>query len=482
MGAGPAGISLCLQLCNAFEELNIPIELILFEQNSNIGPGLPYSDQEKTFCLNLPHEHMKLLKEEPRHFSQWLHDRQESSDFPPRYYFGHYIQERFATAENNAKKVTITSLREHQVKAILPRARHQYQILAWYQSQEVSYKAHFVVLASGHLPATLFADYQALTNFQPNPWNLNAYNNLSSHSHVAIIGSHLSAIDVALKLSSQNHQGRISMVSRNGLLSAVRSQQHKHQMQFLTSDNIRRILNQKDPRELLPELIHLFSKEMGPYLPNPSLSETLTKLKKIAPLKRLNWEIRNAETNRLNWQLVLSSFYQLLYRLWPKIPFACQSEFLEKHASLMFSFLCAFPLKSAYILQAMMQRQQLSVHKGFIGIEPCSGQFLIHLKQQRPLICDYLICATGSGTQAAAQPLLAEMLKRKIIKEHPLGGICINPTNHQILTDKQEHPGFYALGDLVKGARFRIIELGQIVEQAALISQHILKSFSPATS
>ena len=478
IGGGPAGVSLALQLMQAFKTLtsDAKVQLTLFEKSTEIGFGLPYGLTEDVFSINLPREYMVLMPGEYHHFSTWLTDSE--APFPPRYYFGRYVQDRLLTKQKNstAQEPTIITRTEHHVIDIQSITDEHYQIYTRHKQKDIVYTANFVILATGHLPSTLLSHLQHHPNYQANPWDMQAYQAINPNHHVAIIGSHLTAIDVALKLENQNHQGKISMFSRSGLLSAVRGPLLSHEIQHLTQKNIRNLLKQGDSSTLLHQLMCLFEKEITPYLPpDLGLWNTVAGIKKSPSFQRLNREIRQAELAKTHWQGVLSYFYQILFKIWPRLHPHEQSHFLNTRLSVMVSFLCSFPLNHAYTIQSMMRKKRLSIHGGLIDIMPDKKHVVIQFEQEKYLKVDYLIHATGSGNDPETIPLLAKMLLSKLIKKHALGGICISTHTYQSFSDQVETPQrLYALGDLVKGACLRTIELGQIVEQARIITQHII--------
>ena len=483
LGGGPTGVSLCLQLNQALNALkpNARISILVFEKQTEIGFGLPYSIPEDAFCINLPKEYMALTPGEYHHFSAWLTERYpaEGSTFPPRHYFGEYAQERLRTI-NTSPELEIIPRSEHAVFDVLAVDNNHYQIHAWHKKKKVTYDVNYVIVATGHLPSDLFAHLHTLRQCQSNPWDMSRYQNIPTHHHVGIIGTRLTAIDVALKLNQQRHQGKISMISRHGLLSAVRGTHAVPKLQYLIPENIQRLLHSCNSKTLLPSLIQLLEQDIAPYLPpSRSLAETLKVIKTLNPTKRINQEIQQAEANNTAWQSVLSCFYQIIFRIWPTLPPLQQRHFLETYSSVMLTFLCSFPLNSAYVIQSMMQSRQLSIHKGLASIEKTPTDFSIRLGQGKSLRCDNLILATGSGDNPETVPLLANMLKRQLLKKHDLGGICIDTKTYQVLTENPISPSqIYALGDLVKGACFKMIELGQVVEQARIVTNHIVKKIS----
>ncbi|CEG55757.1 FAD/NAD(P)-binding protein [Legionella fallonii] len=487
VGGGPAGVSLCLQLSQALNELNLEtkIHILLFEKSSDIGWGTPYSLREEAFCINLPKEYMTLIPEKYHHFSQWLTARykEQLTTFPARHYFGQYAQEQFATLQNSNALEIIPCI-EHDVLDIFPIDSAHYQIHARHKNQEVTYQVTQVILAIGHLPSNLFAHLHLIPHYQINPWDMQAYQNLPTHYHVGIIGSRLTAIDVALKLRQQKHQGPITMISRLGLLSSVRGSHPIPMMRYLTPINIQNLLLHRHSQPLLPSLISLFEQEITPYLPEAlDLSKTINLIQSLSPLERIRYEIHHAVRHKTAWQSVLSCFYQITFRLWPQFPVEQQQLFLQNDARLMSTFLCSFPLNKAQIIYAMMRRQQLSVHKGLTDIVKTPTHFSVALEQEKPILCDHIILAVGSGNNPETVPLLVNLLKQKLIKKHPLGGICIDTKTHQVLAPNAAGSSrIFALGELVKGSHFKMIEIGQVVEQARIITHQVIKQVMETTT
>lgn len=478
IGGGPAGISLCLQLTQALKRKAPATKTIIsiFEKNDTLGVGLPYRhDNEDSFCINLPKKYMVLMPEQYNHFANWLTSRIENeSMFPPRYYFGRYAQEQLAAIRADAH-YELNIYREHEILDIKHLASNHYQIHAQHNTQSIHYIAQYIILATGHLPNPTFSHLHQ-DGGQINPWDIQHYQNIPAYYHVGIVGTRLSAIDAVLKLKQQQHQGAISLFSRSGLLSAVRGEHPPPQMHYLIPSNLQKLLKTNNPLSILPELIALLEQEIVAHLPPPhNVWVMLKMLQRMQPLARLQLEIKHAEQQQTTWQSVLSCFYQILFKLWPLLPLTSKAQFLKKHSSAFISLLCSFPLEKAHVLCDMMQSGQLQVQKGLLDIHYTSPHFLLHCASNT-YHCEHLILALGAGTQPEVIPLYARMLQQGVIKKHPLGGLSVNLQTYQLHNKSHQNTTLYALGDLIKGACFNMIEIGQIVEQAAVITKQIINT------
>lgn len=476
VGGGPAAVSLCIQLQKASVIGNMSYHLHLFEKNAVPGLGVPYALQDDSFGINLPKDLMILSSGEQHHFAQWLAQRapHELNTFPPRHYFGQYAQERLSHLVNS-RTFSLSIHCEHEVDDIELVDDQFYRLQVTHRHETHYYTVSHVILANGHMPSTAYAAFHSEANCHPNPWDLRIYKQIQTQEHVAIIGARLSAIDVALKLKNQDHQGTISMVSRLGLLSAVRGHAEIPPMRYLNAEHLQAQVPHCNSKTLLTLLIRLLEQELQAHLPVKwTIARTMAHMQKMNPIRRIDYEIQQVEAGNTAWQAVLSCFYQIVYKLWPNIARTDRRVFLEQYGSFMFTFLCSFPLDRAYQIRDMMHQRQLLIDSGLVDIKKEQPGYLIQLKHNKNFCAQRIILATGASTQPEHVPLLAKLLMRGLIEKHELGGIRIQRNNHLVCPQQAVFPSrMYALGDIVTGAYFKMIEIGQVVEQARLICQHL---------
>jgi len=243
------------------------------------------------------------------------------------------------------------------------------------KTENKQYQVHYVILSTGHMPASNFSHLIGKPGYIHNPWDLERYKCIHPQASVGIIGSRLTAIDVALSLKTRRHQGKIEMISRGGLLPAVKGMPCSYSPQFLNMFN----LKQGPSPVTLRLLLQLFWQEM-----NAAGQCTELYYKKSA-IDWINREIHEVQSAPRAWQAILSCFYQLISRVWSQLSLEDREQFLTHYFSLFASYNCAFPFESALSLRQMMVDGQIEVHAGFRGVQFEDSQFVFELEHNKTI-------------------------------------------------------------------------------------------------
>jgi uncharacterized NAD(P)/FAD-binding protein YdhS len=199
--------------------------IVIAEPKKNLGRGIAYGACGPEHMLNVPVSRMEIgLKPS---FADWLQQHRSSiaealvesgldlsAAFVPRRLFGDYVEERVKEAVDNKSLVGLSSVRGDVVR-LLTDARG----VVLTDGREI--KADIVVLAMGNLPPrppggpdTWLYDSGF---FIPDPWALDAFSDIEPAEPLLLIGSGLTAVDVALRLARGGHRGPVLAVSRRGL-------------------------------------------------------------------------------------------------------------------------------------------------------------------------------------------------------------------------------------------------------------------------
>ena len=134
--------------------------------------------------------------------------------FVPRRLFGDYVEERVNEALDSKSLVGLTSVRGDVVRLL----KDKKGVLLT-DGRQIT--ADIVVLAMGNLPPrppggpdTWLYDSGF---FIPDPWALDAFSDIDPAEPLLLIGSGLTAVDIALYLTQRGHRGPLLAMSRRGL-------------------------------------------------------------------------------------------------------------------------------------------------------------------------------------------------------------------------------------------------------------------------
>ena len=215
VGGGAAGVLTAAHLARRWPA-GSPLRVVLYDGGSRPGRGVAYSTTDPRHLLNVPAANMSALADSPTDFVQWLRDRHSDAsgdDFRSRSEYGDYLAETLADCAAAVglvvRRTTVTDI---------ARCGARYRIAHESGVDEVD----ACVLALGYAPPV---DPETVVTpeapcYVSDPWAPGALPALvdctSRGDQVLLIGTGLTAIDVALSLTAQGR--RVVAVSRHGWL------------------------------------------------------------------------------------------------------------------------------------------------------------------------------------------------------------------------------------------------------------------------
>lgn len=470
IGGGPASVSFLARFFEECKRLKTRLEILVFEKNKNIGPGLPYSHKQPSYILNLPKENMNPVFGKSGEFSNWFKTQYPNlkTAFPPRYIFGEYLQQLANQLKIEASNydIKINYFTNTPILNISRVKNGKFSI----QSQTGKWETDYTVFATGAMPSDAFRGLIGIPGYWHNPSDDNFFSNLKGNEAIGIIGTRLSAIDIAVRLLDQGHQGQIIMTSRTGLLPTVLATEFPaYPLKYLQLDAF--------PIEKpikLENLINLFFKEIsvaqGKYY---NFDSIIKSYKEITPLAWLNKEIYEAEKGPRPWQQVLFANYPFVPYLWSRMRLADQKQFMAKYYSCYMAYLAAFPLINAHKIRNLLQSGQLKIMGG-LNVHYQNGSYILQ-NESDSVKTQYLLNATGLSHNVAKEPPYQELLKRDIIP-HPLGGLNVTTESLQVLNHQRKPiPGLFAVGELTKGKFLATTDIASVANQADKVATSIIE-------
>jgi uncharacterized NAD(P)/FAD-binding protein YdhS len=182
----------------------------LIEAGARAARGLAYGTPYGAHLLNVAAGRMSALPEDPEHFLRWLRERMAGAHegtFAPRALYGDYLAELLedAPAITRVGGTAIGILREDDRWIV---SLHDDRTIA----------ARNVVLALGNLPPydPVSMNGAAPPEYIRDPWARGAAVGLDPEAPVLLIGSSLTALDVAIALRHHGHRGAVYALSRHG--------------------------------------------------------------------------------------------------------------------------------------------------------------------------------------------------------------------------------------------------------------------------
>lgn len=208
-----------------------PLDITLFEKNTNVGLGHAYSTPFPCHLLNVRAKDMSAFADDPAHFVNWLQTNPElhsylmphqpiAEQFVPRMLYGKYLQHLLGQTKAN--------IQHQEVVDLLSTQDHYTLVLKNGQRQDVDK----IVFALGNnapasFPFPISGDIERIDN----PWDYSAPLHIDKQAPVLIVGTGLSMIDAVLTLHHHEHQGKIYVLSRHGLIPLPHTE-NQHKLDF----------------------------------------------------------------------------------------------------------------------------------------------------------------------------------------------------------------------------------------------------------
>lgn len=206
VGGGFSGTMTAVQLARR------GVPSVLIDGSGRMGRGVAYATREPVHLLNVITEKMSAWPDRPRDFADWCGD--DGTGFVERRLFGDYLAQQLAAAGD-----LVTHLDSFVAGASRMEGGWQLRL-----GGGEALDASALVLANGNQPPLPFAGTETLPAalFVNDPWGPEAEAAISraaaEQSDVLILGTSLTMVDTVLSLVAAGHEGRITAVSRRGLL------------------------------------------------------------------------------------------------------------------------------------------------------------------------------------------------------------------------------------------------------------------------
>ena len=218
VGGGFSAIALAINLLR--QSAGRALQLLLVDSRPRLGRGLAYGTYDDNLLLNVPAGNMSVWVDEPDDFVTYcrnLDPALSAASFLPRRIYGDYLESRLAELQNCYGN-RVHWLRDRVTAVEFQSALGQAVIRT---AQGRLFPARQVVLCLGHFssrPWSVKMETIAGSAWINDPWQPAALDKVDRQRPVLLLGSGLTAIDTAFRLSASGMAAPILMTSRRGLL------------------------------------------------------------------------------------------------------------------------------------------------------------------------------------------------------------------------------------------------------------------------
>ncbi len=186
------------------------IDTLVLEPGA-LGRGLAYAEGPANLLLNTPAWAMSALPDRPDDFTEWLAARGESCVFAPRARYGDYVGECIAKLASGAA----SGLAVARTRAVDVAATPSGFAVACEDGSLRHVRA--VVIALGNAPPRTPRVLRGFGAYRADPY-VAALELAADDTPYMLLGAGLTSLDVVATLRARGHRGKLTLVSRRGLV------------------------------------------------------------------------------------------------------------------------------------------------------------------------------------------------------------------------------------------------------------------------
>lgn len=491
IGGGACGISLFIEL---FLQLRIAgvhqdVSINIIEENQQVGKGLAFGTKQPGHILNTQAQLMGIHHAEPEHFSDWLKEHTkrvkdevvdnqgQDEAFTTRRLYGDYLQEQFDYYFELAKKegMRVNLIRASAVGVTQWKDKYSVKL-----SDGKEMTSDFLVLAMGTPVSNLYNELLKYDNYFDSPWpSSKILEKIPRSEPVGILGSSLSAIDALMTLADNDHQGRITFYSLDGLLPKVQVEKPEpYERKFLTISNLHKIQRTNLRSPMVSEIFRLFIKE-AEHFGGKKINWKDVQRQGMSADQRLKEDIA---ISKAGGDALINIPYGLRYDsspMWNLLDEPARLKFKKWLGNYWAINRHCMPMVNALRIEKLFDSGQLRVVSGLdeVTYQKTDKKFVLSYQGKSEKI-GYLINATGpaSAVKDMKSELIQQLAKAGLIEPEQTGGVKINTQTMQLIQRGKSVPNFYALGHLANGLLLDVNAVWFNVKTIGSLSHHLINS------
>ncbi|MFJ6675690.1 FAD/NAD(P)-binding protein [Actinosynnema sp. NPDC091369] len=443
----------------------------VFEPSSQLWRGRAYQKDDEVILVNSPAEDMSVRQSDTGHFERWLENRHGPTggpvpEFTSRAVFGEYLAQ---TAYEGIARLLERNWQVEVVREGVTGAHRSGDQVSLHTDDGSRKPFDYVILAVGGGKPKDSCGLSGTPNFIGEPYPLaTTITGIDPDDDVAVIGTGLTAVDAVVALESRGHRGRISMLSRLGVLPAVRQRPIAHELRHFVPHRIHDMAREHGGLDLnrLAELLRRELAEVGSDL--DEVWDEITRVGQEPAAVRLRRQLSEVASIRTGMRVMQKAVHVSGPDLWPLLPEHVRKDMLGPYYRTLMSLCCPMPPRSAETLLRLMGSGQLQVLSGVQQVYPVAGGGFQVMTRDRELTAHHVV--NGVSAPAHRIPLGARKLVDALCDEglavlHRDGGLCVRTSNSRLTGADDDGPKVYAIGDIAGGTFFFTFGIPSLVDR-----------------
>jgi uncharacterized NAD(P)/FAD-binding protein YdhS len=461
IGGGASGTLAAIHLLRLAAAGRPPVRIALIDAGGRHGLGQAYSTTHPGHLLNAPADTMSAVAGDPGQLLRWAAANRAAHDgFLRRSDYGRYLRETLAEAARRAGPgSTVTPVTAQVVRISDCAPRHPLRL---HLAADGHIDADIAVLAVGSPAPTAPCLVPDSPRYIADPWAPGALRRAGDGKPVIVLGTGLTAMDVAIAVTDAHPRTVVHAVSRHALLPRA----HRRRA---------------EPGR--PTWLPALASPGGP-----------------VRLGELMWQVRAAMTDRPEaWEEIMDALRPHVPRLWQRLSVADRRVFLRHVARYWEVHRHRMPPETARRVSALLGTGRLSVHAGQVRAVT-AGPGTLRVRIEYPAgagtrhagtstapgagtghvagTCaeheaGWLINATGpdGDITRTGDPLLRDLFDRGLARPDPLK-LGLDATPSGALLDAAGRPSgtLFTLGPPLRGLWYETTAVPEIRTQAAALA------------
>lgn len=473
-----------------------PSRITVFEPGRNLWRGRPYQVDVPTVRVNIPPAGMSIRLSDSGHFERWLaatgtpagpenpyYDEHCATTFVPRSLYGNYLEDCATEAIRQLRG------RGWQVRVVLDRVVEcrpgpHGSVLRTGSGHEFDIGYTVLCLGAGGPDDSyrLASNPRYIAEPYPLGQTLLAVEDCDS---IAVIGTGLTAVDVVLSLAARGYQNKVLMLSRTGVLPAVRQRIRQHSLVHFTAQRFRAAARH-GKQVSLAELVALMGEEVRAAGGSPELlAAEIGAISREEPTARLRRQLAEVAAEDPGLRILQHAVPMTGPDVWPLLSTHEQAEVIRSHYRTVMSLCCPMPASSGYRLLELLQAGQLELRPGLRSLAPAEdGGFLVRTVagEHRVQAVVNAVNPSPHRVHPAAESLIDSLVRSGVTSRHPLGGITVTRATSGLVSGRSVSSRIYALGTIASGSLFFTYGMPSVVDRAHDIVHAVLAAAQSSVS